>query len=132
MIIIDNNLLAEFRAAGHCAWCHKRRPTVPHHLFRRGLAGGHRLDTRLTLLPLCSDCHHEHHAGNTPLDCDLLAIAARRCGCLQADLEAAVGVLRRLPRGPGPREIEAASEGLTLAAEGLVWRAIMEAPADAS
>jgi len=67
------------------------------------MGGGGRLDIDLNLIALGGEfdcnCHGEHHAGNQPLRCDLLAIVAKREGCLQTDIERTIHAIRRLPKG---------------------------------
>ena len=97
MVIKDETLLAEFRAAWRCEWCKRWSPhgCDPHHVFSRG-AG--RLDVRINLVSLCRACHQAHHAGQIPLRCDLLAIVATREGVNQFEIEDEIYRLRRTRR----------------------------------
>lgn len=63
MVIIDEDLLDEFRQ-GSCEWpgC-SRSPCDPHHVFERGAGGGNRLDVRWNLMSLCRE-HHGVVQGN--------------------------------------------------------------------
>jgi hypothetical protein len=97
MIIIDEDLLDEFRGPGPCEWCGKsclRRE--PHHIFARALGGGGRLDIRCNLVGLGSSifwecaCHQAAHAGLISRlellqvagqrECYLASISRRKCG----------------------------------------------------
>jgi hypothetical protein len=107
MIIIDEDLLDEFRAPGPCEWCGKpclRRE--PHHIFARGMGGGGRLDIRCNLVSLGSTilwectCHQAAHAGAI-LRLQLLLVVGQRECCLVSDIEEEVWLLRR--ERPVPR-----------------------------
>lgn len=94
MILIDDNLLDEFRSRLCCEWCRRPGLVQPHHIFCRGMGGGSRLDIRRNLIGLCPHCHHEVHAGHIARF-DLLAIVAQREKCQQADIEEEVYKLLR-------------------------------------
>jgi hypothetical protein len=83
MIIIDEELLDEFRHKTRCEVCGKRIWTGldPHHIFAKGLGGGSQLDIRENLISLCRWCHSSHHAGHNPTRKLLLLIAAKRENC---------------------------------------------------
>ena len=100
MIIEDPELLSLFRLPGPCEYCGRLCPwgRDPAHIFARGLGGGSQVDIRENIVSLCRVCHTDSHAGNRPLRCDLLALAAAREGVLQADIERVVFDLLRLPK----------------------------------
>lgn len=98
MRIIDQALLAEFRAAPRCSWCGQATPDgcQPHHLWARGMGGAGRLDVRCNLIALCARCHREVHDGHI-LRIDLLAVVAVREDLRQDQIEAEIHRLRRAP-----------------------------------
>ncbi len=102
MKIIDKPLLRRFAGPGVCEHCKRKVSSRdPHHLFGRGMGGGRRFDIPLNLISLCSafsggeNCHARYHAGQILREM-LLAIVAKREGCLQSDIEAEIWRLRRL------------------------------------
>ena len=97
MKIIDDVLLLAFRLKGICEWCKRRGGVDPHHLFARGLGGGHRLDIEINLISLCRTCHDAVHMGSI-MRCDLLAIVARRERMTQDAILDAIRDLKRAPR----------------------------------
>lgn len=80
MRIVDNDLLAEFRAAWRCEHCGRATPSGcdPAHIFARGRGNAFRMDVRENLVSLCRECHIRNHAGKSPTKDELLAIAGRR------------------------------------------------------
>jgi len=107
MIVIDEELLDQFRAPGPCEWCDKLcQRREPHHIFARGLGGGGRLDIRCNLVALGSGilwecaCHQAAHAGRISRLQLLLMVGQREC-CLIADIEEEVWRLRRERPVPG-------------------------------
>ena len=92
MRIVDDALLAEFRAAWRCEVCGKPTPSGcdPMHCFSRG-AG--RLDIRQNLLAGCRSCHQANPDGRK-----LLAIVAKREGTTVEAIKALVYRLRRTRR----------------------------------
>lgn len=97
MKIIDEVLLFAFRLKGRCEWCGKYGGVDPHHIFARGLGGGHRLDIEINLIALCRLCHNEVHAGHI-MRVDLLAIVAKREKMSQDEILDAIRDLKRRPR----------------------------------
>jgi len=103
MRIVDNELLAEFRAAPRCEYCQCPTPDGcdPAHVFSRG-AG--RLDIRLNIVSLCWRCHrvNNHNAtsvnGLRPNRDDLLLIVALREGLRVEDIVDEIYRLRKLPK----------------------------------
>ena len=95
MKIVDKKLLDGFREAWRCEWCDKPTPSGcdPHHIYSRG-AG--RLDVRINLIALCREDHQAVHAGKISRE-DLLAIVARREGCLPEDITTAIWLMRADP-----------------------------------
>ena len=101
MIIINEDLLDQFRAAGPCEWCGKPcQRREPHHIFSRGLGGGGRLDIPCNLVALGSSllwecaCHQAAHAGSISRLQLLLVVGHREC-CLASDIEEEVWRLRQ-------------------------------------
>ncbi len=97
MIVIDPDLLLAFRLKGRCEHCARSGPTDPHHLFGRGFGGGTRLDVRINLMALCSDCHRQYHDGHI-LRCTLIALVERRERLQPGTLEGLIYELRRRPK----------------------------------
>jgi hypothetical protein len=97
MIILDPQLLFEFRLKGRCEWCSKARPVNAHHIFCRGLGGGSRLDVAINLIALCPFCHSDFHNGHIARY-DLLAIVAKREGKLQDEIVTEIYRLLRTPK----------------------------------
>ncbi len=95
MILIDDNLLAEFRANLRCEWCLRLALVQPHHLRAKGMGGGSQLDIRANLIALCTRCHHSHHYSNRPTRQELLEVVAAREGRTVAEIEAEVWRLLR-------------------------------------
>lgn len=95
MKIVDELLLDQFRAAGHCELCGKWSPTRdPHHLARRGMGGGGRLDVRINIIALCWLCHLRVHDGVIPRK-EIIRLVAAREGISP---EALVDEIHRLRR----------------------------------
>jgi hypothetical protein len=65
IIVINEALLAEFRAKPFCEVCGAPNKVGldPHHLHHKGLGGGSRLDIVENLLAVCRDCHSHIHSG---------------------------------------------------------------------
>lgn len=101
MIIKDEALLAQFRAASHCAWCCKAarwNQLQVNHIFCRGHGGGNRLDVRINLVALCVFCHGQYHDGIIKRR-ELLEIVANREKTTPAEIVAEIYRLRRAPKG---------------------------------
>ena len=77
MIVIDEALLDEFRNAGRCEWCHRKRQVEGHHVMCKGMGGGARMDVRINLIALCRVCHTLVHAGTIDRDMIIEIVAAR-------------------------------------------------------
>ena len=100
----DETLLAEFRTAGPCQWCGRWcAARDPHHIFKRGMGAGGRLDVRINLIALgakrlfiCT-CHDDADAYRIPR-CSLLAKVAAREQRLQGEIEDELRRLRRTSR----------------------------------
>ncbi len=105
MRVVDENLLAQFRAKGRCEWCKRASVVNPHHIWARGMGGGGRLDVPANLIALCLSCHEYVHAGMI-LRCDLLAIVARRENTTQDAITGEIYALRRAPKHPRVRQGE--------------------------
>lgn len=115
MLVIDEPLLNEFRQKGRCEWCARKRQTCPHHLHARGMGGGGRLDIRVNLVALCQECHDNHHLGNRPLRCDLLAVVAAREKTTQDQILEEIWRLRRTPgktQRPNKKQRKAITDGV--------------------
>jgi hypothetical protein len=82
MRIIDPVLLSRFSGAGYCEICHEWcRRREPHHVMRRGVGGGSRLDHRLNLLAVgsawCCGCHNAIHEGRISRERQISVVALR-------------------------------------------------------
>lgn len=97
MVVIDEELLVEFRAARRCELCRRATPngTDPHHCFSRG-AG--RIDHAFNLISLCRDCHCRIHGGGLARE-RLLEIVAAREGTTVEAIREEIWRLRREPKG---------------------------------
>ena len=75
---VDEALLASMRVAGRCelCWLWARR-REPHHLKRRGMGGGDRVDTPSNLASLCPTCHDKVHRGEIS-STEVEVVVARR------------------------------------------------------
>lgn len=108
MLIIDPELVYQFRKQTVCEWCGRRVKSglAPHHVFTRG-AG--QLDVSFNLIALCpptgNNCHQLFHDGHIMRE-DLLAKVAAREGVLQDDIVDAVHFLRRLPKRPSMQRLD--------------------------
>lgn len=108
MKIIDDAVLAEFRA-GPCERCRRPGPCDPHHCFiTRGVGGGTRLDMRQNLLSLCFQCHHYCH--NVPgVNAECRRIIAKREGSTVEAIENYLWLVLRTDKNqPLPAWSEAA------------------------
>ena len=94
MIIIDQELLFEFRCKRKCEKCGKKTDCGldPHHVFSRG-AG--RLDIRINLIALDRQCHCLVHSGVIKKR-DLIDIVSKREGLTPDELTTEIYRLRRL------------------------------------
>jgi hypothetical protein len=101
MIWLDPDLLAEFRRALWCEWCHAsyRAGIEAAHVRTKGMGGGSQQDTRLNLVSLCAEDHAAHHDGNRPTADDLDRIIAKREGYTVAEIRAERDRLWMLPKG---------------------------------
>jgi len=105
MKIIDEELLDEFRGAGHCEVCDKLCLwREAHHIFAKGLGGGGRLDVRVNLISVgktkpfpCCPCHGLIHQGKIKRD-TLLLIVSEREGVSVSEIEEIIFRLRRTPK----------------------------------
>ncbi len=99
MRIVDEALLETFRAKQKCEWCGRKvYRCEAAHVTGKGMGGWRRIDLAINVLGLCTQCHADHHNGNRPLACDLLAVVAAREGMLQRDIEKEIYRLRRIPK----------------------------------
>lgn len=96
-MIIDKKLLLAVRKTGRCQWCGRSGPTDAAHVFTRGMGGGSRLDIRINLVALCRQCHDDHHRGERPIDCDLLALSAATEGLTTQEARGVIWLLRAVP-----------------------------------
>ena len=76
MIVIDEDLLDQFRGPGNCERCGKWSfSRHPHHCYiKRGMGGGSRLDLRENIIGLCFMCHfdaEESPAANVVCEIDI-------------------------------------------------------------
>lgn len=135
---INDKLRRSFSGAGWCEcgldgngrWCCPG--WVPdceaNHVPCRGMAGGSRLDTRLTLIRMAPFCHGLYHAGEIRR-ADLEIQIAEREGCKVNDLREAVRFLQSLPWCPLAARCAAdrGLGGLSEAVSVLVVRTLQEA-----
>jgi len=103
MIVIDEPMLDLFRGPGRCEGCGKPcRRREPHHIKKRGLGGGSRLDIPINLIALGSAfdcaCHIKAEAGTLP-KAKLLEIVAGREGRTPEQVELEIYRLLRTRRG---------------------------------
>lgn len=91
MILKCESVLFSIRAGSNCAWCYRpsRYGHDPAHIFARGLGGGHEVTAVWSVVPLCRTCHSNAHATGHPSKAELLVVAAKRCQCTVAEIEAA-------------------------------------------
>lgn len=94
MIVKNPAILAEFRGPGRCEYCRQLCHREAHHLFRRGLGGGNRLDVRINLAGLCQTCHWMETAGHISRAA-MLEIVAKREGIEPEELENRIYEMRR-------------------------------------
>lgn len=113
MIIVNEPLLATFRAATQCEVCRAKIRTGldPHHVFARGMGGGHRLDVPFNLVAICRTCHTKTHLGHIARGVFLDIILKRERLLAQENLtiQEIVYVLHWLKRRPGQLVIDEAS-----------------------
>ena len=140
MTVINDKLLTDISREARCSWC-GRAPfglADPAHVFSRGTG---RLDIACNVVPLDRGCHRASHDGHSPMQIDLLAIAAARCDTLQDYIRDVVYALRRLPGRarydrkarlwqwslrPTSMEIEYVTAGLSCGARQLAGRVFGE------
>ena len=95
----ENALKDRSGQEGACLWCRRRADRLdPAHIIATGMGGGRRLDHPWNVVPLCRECHNDHHQGQRPLPCDLLLMVAHREGVLQEDVERELYRILQLPR----------------------------------
>ena len=97
MIVINEPLLAELGRAVVCGYCRRAMHCHVHHVWAKGLGGGHRLDVRVNLIPLCVWCHRKHHDGNLARQDLILMVAQRENTTYQAIIDV-IAWLKRLPK----------------------------------
>lgn len=97
MIVIDEPLLARTRLLP-CRQCRKPAPSQASHTMAKGMGGGSRLDVLGNVLPLCFDCHTEHHAGRKPTRFALLCMAACDLDTSAEALELSLWEMMRAPK----------------------------------
>jgi hypothetical protein len=94
--LIDEDLLARFRALRRCEWCGAKAVGIdPHHIHSKG-AG--RVDIPGNLAGLCRECHNKSHAGHHPNRAELLAVAGQREELTPVEITQAVHDIRRWPK----------------------------------
>ncbi len=80
----DEDLLYYVKRRPFCEWCLKPRGhdlLQPHHILRRGMGGGGRLDKALNLIAVCpGKCHQEAQEGGQKARRRCLKIVAEREG----------------------------------------------------
>lgn len=121
MRIVNDKLLAEFRATAHCEAC--RDPTFygcdPHHAFiTRGKC---RLDLRINLVPLCRDCHRRVQGFRWFRDHMLIHVAYRE-RCNPDDIMLVLHLFVRLPKDCTDAQFRAAVMELSPSARKLARR----------
>lgn len=108
VIVKSPKTLKRFRDVGKCSWCGRPTPDGcdPHHLVKRGMGGGSRLDIPGNLVSLCRgyyrgqwvSCHDDAERGDITRE-SLLAVVAAREGVMQADILAEIKRVQALPKG---------------------------------
>lgn len=95
MKITDEPLLDVFRARP-CEWCGAPPRSDPHHVYRKGMGGGARLDVCLNLISACRECHQKQEDGRISRSEQWERVAARE-GLVSGDdaKEAVWRLLRR-------------------------------------
>lgn len=98
MIIKNEALLREFRRKDRCELCHRLGHVQVHHVYCRGLGGGHRLDIRENLISLCWRCHRLFHDGLLRRD-HFIEIIAYREGRSVEDITGTILRYRNAKKG---------------------------------
>lgn len=99
MKILNSSLLKEFAKKKNCELCFDKYVLHTHHEPPWGSAG---LETRLTLIRLCIDCHTHRHAGAAfRTEQAIVAAICTREKCSEGDREAVVFLLKRSPKDSG-------------------------------
>lgn len=138
----DPNLLRSLKfEIGRCEACGHVGILEVHHLWRRGLGGGNRIDARCLLAVLCVKfapeigCHDrtELPRGKQQIRrTDLLRIVAARERTTPRAIECVHGWLDRLDKDSSPERVELSMKLLSPGAVELaarVWREIQESKA---
>lgn len=105
MTIVDDDVLAIFRALPACEKCGRRVwPLDAHHAFRkRGVGGGSRLDVRCQIAGLCRICHTSAESSK-PVEREVQEIVAKREGTTVQAIHDYLDLLLRTPKEqPIPR-----------------------------
>lgn len=107
MIHINKKLLKEFSRKTRCEWCGRHCPDGcdAHHLWKRQMSGGSRLDVRIGLISVCRgwyrgqwvSCHEECDRGAISR-IDLLAIVAVRENTRSDCIDSVMRFLLRLDK----------------------------------
>lgn len=135
MIHKNQSLLREMSGPGRCEWCSFACYRDPHHLWKRGMSGGSRLDIRVNIASLCRECHDrtELPRGKQQITrTDLLRIVAKRERTTPRAIECVHGWLDRLDKDASPERVELSMKLLSPGAGELaarVWREIQESKA---
>lgn len=126
MIIPDEKLLDDFRTFGRCDVCDYVGAREPHHIVKRGMDGGSRMDIRINLLATCRDCHRRiedarpiergPYRGAALREADQFWLVSHRDKIpVDVDLQAVVWMIDRLPKDARPWQFDRAAA--TLSAE---------------
>lgn len=109
MKIEDDAMLERFRLSPRCEHCGRPTPQGcdPHHLFKRGMGGGSRLDLAAFLIALPRiPCHADAESGAIKRNA-LLKIVGQREGVPWRQIEEVKDILLRTPKEHGDRMLEA-------------------------
>ncbi len=103
MIIKDQALLREFSGLKFCEGCGQQAFCEPHHITKRGMGGGSRLDVRWNIVALggaffCG-CHKKADAGQITKD-TLYRVVASREGKTLLWVKNTIKRLLRAPKRP--------------------------------
>lgn len=102
----DKALLRSIRERGRCEFCGRACACDPHHITKRGMGGGGRLDISINLIGLCRgfdhrgvyvSCHEDAERG-VLARCDLLAVVAAREKTRQDCIDSVIRFLMRLDK----------------------------------
>ncbi len=129
MRIESPKLINEFAQVPRCEVCGHNYVLHTHHEPTWGSAA---LETRLTLIRLCLDCHDARHSGDegTAMRDRIVAAICRREKCSEEDREAVVMLLKRAPKDSERWWFLAESRGWSDGSRELLQMTLTEAEID--